>query len=212
MEKLINKSVLDYINDVDSSLPAPGGGSVTAVVASLACALAGMVAHLTVNKKKFKELETEKQIAFNNAVENIKQIKSQLIEIVDKDADMFQLIMDAYKLPKDTDEQKEIRKNAISEAAKKALEPPLQTLKSCYKLLEHFEIIHKYGNEGVISDIVCAYTILYAAAKCSIVNININLSSINDENFLHNTKNTCLYYLRGMKKTYKEVNFALLDI
>ena len=59
MEKLINKSVLDYINDVDSSLPAPGGGSVTAVVASLACALAGMVAHLTVNKKKFKELDKE---------------------------------------------------------------------------------------------------------------------------------------------------------
>ena len=141
----------------------------------------------------FEELDKEKQIDFNNAVENIKQIKNQLIEIIDKDAEMFQLIMDAYKLPKDTDEQKEIRKNAISEAAKKALEPPLQTLKSCY-------------------DIVCAYTILYAVSKCSIVNININLSSINDENFLHNTKNICLYYLKGMKKTYKEVKFDLLDI
>ena len=122
MSKLIDKKLADYINDVDSSLPAPGGGSVMGAVGSLACALAGMVGHLTVNKKKFLELSQEEQDNFNNAIENIRNIKSRLMEIVDKDAESFNAFMEAMKLPKNTEEEKAKRKTAISDAAKKLSE------------------------------------------------------------------------------------------
>ena len=75
MNKLIDKKLSDYINEVDSSSPAPGGGSVMGVVGSLACALAGMVGRLTINKKVFKELSDNEKNDFNKAIENIKEIK-----------------------------------------------------------------------------------------------------------------------------------------
>ena len=139
MSKLIDKKLADYINDVDSSLPAPGGGSVMGAVGSLACALAGMVGHLTVNKKKFLELSQEEQDNFNNAIENIRNIKSRLMEIVDKDAESFNAFMEAMKLPKNTEEEKAKRKTAISDAAKKAIDIPFSALKSCYELMPFFE-------------------------------------------------------------------------
>ncbi|MCZ9840354.1 cyclodeaminase/cyclohydrolase family protein [Brachyspira hyodysenteriae] len=110
MSKLIEKKLSDYINEVDSSLPAPGGGSVMGAVGSLACALAGMVGHLTVNKKKFLELSQEEQDNFNNAIENIRIIKNKLMEIVDKDAESFNAFMEAMKLPKNTEEEKQKEK------------------------------------------------------------------------------------------------------
>ena len=110
MNKLIDKKLSDYINEVDSSSPVPGGGSVMGVVGSLACALAGMVGHLTINKKVFKELSDNEKNDFNKAIENIKEIKIKLMEIVDKDADAFNIFMEAVKLPKNTEEEKLIRK------------------------------------------------------------------------------------------------------
>ena len=106
MNKLIDKKLSDYINEVDSSSSAPGGGSVMGVVGSLACALAGMVGHLTINKKVFKELSDNEKNDFNKAIENIKEIKIKLMEIVDKDADAFNIFMEAVKLPKNTEEEK----------------------------------------------------------------------------------------------------------
>ena len=79
MEKLISMKLEDYIDKVDSPSPTPGGGIVMGAVGSLACALAGMVGHLTINKNKFKELTEEEKNDFNNAIEKIKEIKIKLI-------------------------------------------------------------------------------------------------------------------------------------
>ncbi|PTY40137.1 cyclodeaminase/cyclohydrolase family protein [Brachyspira hampsonii] len=210
MSKLIDKKLSDYINDVDSSLPAPGGGSVMGAVGSLACALAGMVGYLTVNKKKFLELSQQEQDNFNNAIENIRNIKCRLMEIVDKDAESFNAFMEAMKLPKDTEEEKTKRKNAISEAAKKAIDVPFNALKSCYELMPFFETVIKYGNNNVITDIASAYILAFACAKGSVLNININIPLIDDNVFLNNIKTNTEKYINTVENNFYNIEKQIL--
>ena len=209
MEKLINMKLEDYINEVDSTSPAPGGGSVMGTVGSLACALAGMVGHLTINKNKFKELTEKEKNDFNNAIEKIKEIKIKLIETIDKDAESFNIFMEAMKLPKNTREEKSIRKEEISKAAVKSTETPFNILKYSYQLIPLFDIILKYGNAGVITDIASAYILIYAASKGSILNININTPLIEDKNFLENIKKNSLIYIEKIEFKFREIENKL---
>lgn len=209
MTKLVDIKLEDYINRVDSPSPAPGGGSVMGVVGSLACALAGMVGHLTINKNKFKELSEEEKNNFNKAIEKIKEIKIKLMETVDKDAESFNIFMDAMKLPKNTEEEKLIRKEAISEAAIKSTQTPFDILKYSYELISLFDIILKYGNLGVITDIASAYILIYGASKGSVLNININMPLIEDKNFLEKIKKNSLNYMETIEYSYREIEKKL---
>lgn len=209
MTKLVDIKLEDYINRVDSPSPAPGGGSVMGVVGSLACALAGMVGHLTINKNKFKELSEEEKNNFNKAIEKIKEIKIKLMETVDKDAESFNIFMDAMKLPKNTEEEKLIRKEAISEAAIKSTQTPFDILKYSYELISLFDIILKYGNLGVITDIASAYILIYGASKGSVLNININIPLIEDKNFLEKIKKNSLNYMETIEYSYREIEKKL---
>lgn len=209
MEKLISMRLEDYIDKVDSPSPAPGGGSVMGAVGSLACALAGMVGHLTINKNKFKELTEEEKNDFNKAIEKIKEIKIKLIETIDKDAESFNIFMEAMKLPKNTEEKKIIRKNAISKAAIKSTETPFNILKYSYQLIPFFDIILKYGNAGVITDIASAYILIYCASKGSILNININTPLIEDKNFLENIKKNSSIYIEKIESKFREIENKL---
>ena len=207
MEKLIDMKLEDYINQVDSPFPTPGG--VMGTIGSLACALAGMVGHLTINKNKFKELTEEEKNNFCNAIEKIKEIKIKLIETVDKDAEAFNMFMDAIKLTKNTEEGKLIRKEAISNAAIKSTETPFNILKYSYELIPLFDIILKYGNAGVITDIASAYILIYAASKGSLLNININTPLIKDKNFLENIKKNSSTYIEKIERGYREIENKL---
>lgn len=209
MTKLVDIKLEDYINQVDSPSPAPGGGSVMGVVGSLACALAGMVGHLTINKNKFKELSEEEKNNFNKAIEKIKEIKIKLMETIDKDAESFNIFMDAMKLPKNTEEEKLIRKEAISEAAIKSTQTPFDILKYSYELISLFDIILKYGNLGVITDIASAYILIYGASKGSVLNININIPLIEDKNFLEKIKKNSLNYMETIEYSYREIEKKL---
>lgn len=209
MEKLISMKLEDYIDKVDSPSPTPGGGSVMGAVGSLACALAGMVGYLTINKNKFKELTEEEKNDFNNAIEKIKEIKIKLIETIDKDAESFNIFMEAMKLPKNTEEKKIIRKNEISKAAIKSTETPFNILKYSYQLIPFFDIILKYGNAGVITDIASAYILIYCASKGSILNININTPLIEDKNFLENIKKNSSIYIEKIESKFREIENKL---
>ena len=141
--KLVDLSVKDFLNIVDSKSPAPGGGSVSALVSALGCTLGRMVAHLTFDKKKFKELPEWEQENFKASFDRINDYRKVLEDLVDKDTEAYNLVMEGYKLPKDTDEEKEIRKNTIEKNLKLAIETPLEICKISENTLKSLEIILK---------------------------------------------------------------------
>ncbi len=193
---LIEKTISEYISEVDSKTPTPGGGSVVALVGSLASALAGMVAHFTINKKSFKELSEYDKDYFNEAIKNIKDIKQRLISIIDEDANIFQEYMNITKKNNKEEEQKIVNK---------LINISLNTLKYCYELTYEFDKVLKYGNENLIADILIAYILINATSKASIININVNLSILNDNDILHNLRRDSLLYIDRINFSYKNL-------
>lgn len=187
--KLVDLSVKDFLNIVDSKSPAPGGGSVSALVSALGCTLGRMVAHLTFDKKKFKEILEWEQESFKAAFEEIDSYRKTLEGLIDRDTEAYNLVMAGYKLPKDTEEEREIRKLTIEKNLKLAIETPLEICKISEKTLKSLKIILKYGNKNAITDLGVSAILLYSGIEGGVLNVKINLGGIDDEAFKMETLN-----------------------
>ncbi|MCK9443782.1 MAG: cyclodeaminase/cyclohydrolase family protein [Tissierellaceae bacterium] len=179
----IEKSVKEYMATVASGDPTPGGGSVSALVGGLGAALTGMVNNLTVGKKAFEELSEGIK---NEIVENAKEIESlmeDLTGIVDEDTKAFDKVMVAFKLPKETEEEKKIRSNAIQEGYKIALEVPLRAAEKCLKVLELQGVFARYGNVNAITDVGVGTLLAYSGLEGALFNVTINLGSIKNQEY-----------------------------
>lgn len=183
--KLIDMKVIEFINEVDSKAVTPGGGSVSALASSIGVALIRMVGHVSVNKKKFKALDTEIQEKYNSIIENIEHIKNELIELVDKDTDAFNLIMAAFKLPKETPDEKEFRKQAILQGTVEAIKVPYRVAEISLVALKEINYVLEYGNINAASDIGVGAIMLYAGIEGSLLNVKINLPGLVDEEMIH---------------------------
>lgn len=203
--KLVEKTVTDFINEVDSSSPAPGGGSVAAVVGALGASLSRMVGHLTVNKKKFKELDEEIRIDFLGKFDELCCIKEELVLLVDRDTEAFNLVMAAFKMPKETDEQKKDRKEAIEAATYKAIDVPMVIAELSFRGLELIENLGKNGNQNAITDLGVSALLLASGLEGAILNVKINLPGISDEKYVKETRDRCNEILRGGLKIKMEI-------
>lgn len=180
---LIQKSIKDYVAQVSSKDPTPGGGSVAALAGSLGSALTVMVGNLTIGRKIYDELTDEaKELMIRNFEELNKSIE-RLNSIVDEDTKAFDKVMEALKLPKDTDEQKKIRSNAIQEGYKVALEIPLRCAEECYKVLQLQKVFADHGNVNAITDVGVGALLAATGLEGAILNVRINLNSIKDLEF-----------------------------
>ncbi|MDR0971989.1 MAG: glutamate formimidoyltransferase [Bacteroidales bacterium] len=180
-KKLIDLSALDLCNETASESPAPGGGSISAYVGSLGAALATMVANLSSHKAGWDERWEE----FSIIAQKGQKIKDELLFLVDEDTNAFNRIMDAFSLPKKTEQEKENRKDAIQKATKYAIEIPFKTLEKSFEVFSIcIEMIEK-GNPNSITD--AAVGILCAKAACygAFMNVKINASSLDDKTFVN---------------------------
>jgi methenyltetrahydrofolate cyclohydrolase len=178
--KLIDLKLHDFINEVDSPSPAPGGGSVAATAASLGAALVRMVGHLTVGKKKFLALPSESQTEFNQTMERMGQIKERLLMLVDADTESFNQIMAAFQLPKDTPEQNIIRLESIQMATDGAIRVPFEVARLALYGLQNFSVALLYGNKNTLSDLGVGALMFYAGLEGAVLNIEINLGGLTD--------------------------------
>ncbi|EHL10680.1 cyclodeaminase/cyclohydrolase family protein [Peptoanaerobacter stomatis] len=176
-------SVKDFIYETASDSPAPGGGSVAALSAASAAALIEMVANLTLGKKGYEEVTAQ--------MENVKKVageyKEKFINYIDEDSDSFNKIMAAFKLPKDTDEQKAERTKVVQEAFKGAATVPLNVGKDAFALLELAKTVVLKGNQNAVTDGAVAAMQARTAVHGAFYNVKINLGSIKDEAFVQNT-------------------------
>jgi len=182
--KLIDLNLLDFNNEVDSSSPTPGGGSVSALASSLGVSLIRMVGHVTTNKKKFKRLDKEIQDEFIRIEDLLLPIKEELITLIDKDTDAFNLIMDAFRLPKETDEDIKLRKQKILEGTIEAIKVPYRVSELSLEALKNIDHILQYGNKNAISDIGVSALLLQAGLEGALLNVKINLSGLSDSQMI----------------------------
>jgi formiminotetrahydrofolate cyclodeaminase len=202
--KLIDMKVIEFINEVDSKAVTPGGGSVSALASSIGVALIRMVGHVSVNKKKFKALDTDIQEKYNAIIKNIESIKNELIQLVDKDTDAFNLIMAAFKMPKETSVEKALRKQAILEGTIEAIKVPYRVAEISLVALKEISYVLEYGNVNAASDIGVGAIMLYAGIEGSLLNVKINLPGLVDEEMI-NFYNTNSKIILTDSKQIKEI-------
>lgn len=183
-----NLELENFINELSSSKPTPGGGSVAALVGSFSAALNNMVYSLTTNKKAFQNLKEEEKNIILNSVERTTELQNNLLQGMEEDKSAFEGLMDSYKLPKDTEEQLAIRKKEIQVNTIKALEAPLNLARESVKLYEEIRIAVKYGNKGAISDAGVSAILINSAIESAIMNVKINLAYLNDEDYKNSVK------------------------
>lgn len=177
-------TVKDFIYETASDSPAPGGGSIAALSAASAAALIEMVANLTIGKKGYEEVTVEMEEIKKTASE----YKDKFVNYIDEDSNSFNKIMDAFKLPKDTDEQKAERTKVIQTAFKGAATVPLNVGKDAFELLSLAEKVVLKGNQNAVTDGAVAAMSARTAVHSAFYNVKINLGSIKDEAFVQDAQ------------------------
>ncbi len=190
-----------YIDDLAARVPAPGGGSVVALVGALGVGLLSMVSNFTLGKEKYKQSEEE----VKNILERSEDLRKRLTELVDEDIRVYNKVSGAYKLPRATDKEKEARSRAIEEACKEALTVPMEVARCCREGLNLAKRLVEIGNVGLVSDVGVAAGLLEAALKGAELNVNINLKVIEDKNFVEEKNRVMSSLVRDRLKIKDEV-------
>lgn len=207
--KLIEQDLRGYINEVKGEKPAPGGGSVSAYAGALGAALTQMVGSLTIDKKVFEELNDEQKEAMKKAQKEYETIRVELEDIVDTDATSFDEVMKAFKLPKETDEEKAIRREAIQTGYKKALEIPLRAAELCLEGMKLQDVYAHHGNKNAITDVGVGTLLLQSGLEGALFNVLINVKSIKDEEYRQNIYQKVDHLLEE-SKVLKEKTLAIV--
>ena len=182
--KLADLTITDFVRELASVSPAPGGGSVAALSAGLSAALCSMVARLTRGKEKYR---ADWQ-AMDNLIHQADPLMERFVELMDADTSAYRLVVDALRLPRETAEEQMVRKNAIESASRKAAEVPMETLKYTLTLAGFVKEAVAKGNVNCITDAGTAALLVRTAAYAAAYNVRINLSGITDTVFLENCR------------------------
>lgn len=169
------QTISDFLTDLAARVPAPGGGATAAVHAAQAAALVAMVARYS-DGARFAE-HTEETSAI---VKDADRLRTDALRIAEADAEAFSAVVDAYALPRSTDEEKAARSTAIAAALREACEPPVAVIETAAEVVSLAERVLVFGNRNVVTDVAAAAEAARAAATTARVNVEINLGGIKD--------------------------------
>ncbi len=178
-KRLIDMNLVDFADETASESPAPGGGSISAYMGALGASLGGMVANLSSHKRGWDDRWEE----FSNWAEKAKYYQTRLLKMVDEDTNAFNKIMDAFGLPKKTEEEKVARNNAIQEATKYATQVPFETMKLCFESMEVMKAMAETGNPNSVTDAGVGAIAARAGVVGAFLNVKINAAGIEDKDF-----------------------------
>ncbi|RLB67159.1 MAG: methenyltetrahydrofolate cyclohydrolase [Deltaproteobacteria bacterium] len=176
---LKDMKVSEFTEELASSSPAPGGGSASSLVGAMGAALGSMVCALTEGRERYRDVWEEMSDVRKGLQENM----AQLMELVDRDTEAFNRVMDAFSMPKGSDEEKARRKEAIQEALKGAAASPMEMCRLCLNCMRLMKTVAEKGNPNSITDAGCGALFAWAALRGAALNVRINLSSIRDQEF-----------------------------
>jgi formiminotetrahydrofolate cyclodeaminase len=204
---LKDMNLQDFLSQTASNEPVPGGGSVAALSSALSASLAAMVANLTVGKKNYEAVSDE----MGKIAESMSSDKDEFVNLIDKDANSFDSVMQAFKLPKETEAEKLERTRQIQEGTKYAASVPLEVAKKTADLFDRIEYLVVNGNKNAQTDALVAAMMARTAILSALYNVKINLGSIKDESFVSNMRKE-VAYLEQLAITREKKILALSDL
>ena len=209
MEKIAQKSCVDFIEVLASKAAVPGGGGAAALAGAIGMALGSMVCNLTTGKKKYAQYEE----AIQEILEKAAKLEEELLSMIDKDAEGFFPLSKAYGLPTTTEEEKQYKAETMEKCLKVACEVPMNIVRLCYDSIKlHEELVDK-GSKRAISDVGCGVQCLRAAILSGQLNVIINVNSMKDREYAEKIEKECNQLVDdGVKicdEVYKKVLVAL---
>lgn len=190
----LEKPMQSYLDELSSSSPTPGGGNVAAMCGVLTTSLGIMVCNLTVGKKKYLDFEPEAI----RIKEKLSTLKNDFIDLANKDNEAFDLVMEAFKLPKENDSQITFRNEKIQSATWEAAMVPAEVIRKCNEVLPLIKTIAERGNQNSLSDTGMATSLVSSSAEGAFLNVLINCSSLSNQI-------TAREFLKSSEIIYNEV-------
>jgi formiminotetrahydrofolate cyclodeaminase len=181
----LSGSVGTFAELVAAGTPAPGGGSVSAYCGMLAASLGQMVCNLTIGKPKYAEAEQR----LTEIKSELERLGARLRELISEDAGSFEAVLQAYRLPKETDEQKSQRTARIQIALRGAVDVPFETAQRSIEVLALLRELAAIGNRNALSDVAVGARLAQTAVRGASYNVGVNLDSISDRDATENTRN-----------------------
>ncbi len=183
-ELTLKSATADFLDALASSAPTPGGGSVAALTGALGSGLISMVCNLTLGKEKYKDVEAEVAQLLTES----EKLRQELMGLMEADMGVYGKLSAAYRLPKETEQDKALRTAAIQSALVEATGVPLSIARACAGVIDLCPTAARIGNLGAISDVGVAVLLGEAALRSAALNVAINLGALKDQAFVANTQ------------------------
>lgn len=198
---LIDKKINEFLDELKSDSPAPGGGSAAALAGAVGAALGIMVGNLTVGSAKYEAVHSETKHLMKQLEEKLASLK----KYVDEDTQVFNQVMAAYKLPKSTENEKLLRSQTIQQALKEASNLPMNVAQICCDVLKLSVRMLEIGNTNAASDAAVAGRMAHAAMWSAIYNVKINLASLKDQDFVDKMSEQVTVLVQRAEETLDEL-------
>lgn len=186
--KLTELTLTGFLEKTYGSDPVPGGGSISALCGALAAALGQMVTALTIGRKKYSDVEDD----MLRLAPEMEEACGKFTSFIDEDAAAYQVVFDAFKMPKDTEEEKTLRKEAIQRATLAAALVPLEVARTAVGIMDSIQEIAVKGNRNAVTDCCVAMMCARTAALGAILNVRINLASLDDREMAAGIEEECI--------------------
>jgi glutamate formiminotransferase/formiminotetrahydrofolate cyclodeaminase len=184
MTSYLTFTLADFFDQLASSEPVPGGGSASALAGATGVSLLLMVAGMS----KTKTGAPEETADLAESASRLRPLRDHLMKLVDSDSDAYQSVMAAFRLPRNTDEEKATRKIAIQASTRQATLVPLETMQATRDALQQAAIVAANGNKNAASDVGTAIELLLAGLRGASMNVEINLAGLTDQSFVQVVK------------------------
>lgn len=203
--KLIDMTVTNFANEVDSNSPAPGGGSVAALASDIGIGLSRMMAHLSFGKKKYEALDESIKEEFEIKFDKLGKIRDEISKLVDEDTKSFNEFMKALKMPKDTFKQITERQKAMAEATLYSVKVPYKTAALSLEAMKELEFLVDNGNQNAITDIGVGTLMLCTGLEGAILNVKVNLVSLENKDLAKKYADSCAEMLAQGKEIRDQI-------
>jgi formiminotetrahydrofolate cyclodeaminase len=192
-EKMTDKPVKIFLDELASSAPAPGGGSVAALSGALGAALISMISNLTLGKEKYAAVQDE----ITALLKKSERLRKELTDLLEEDVKVYTQLSQTMKMPRDTEEQKKTRAKAMDKALKAATDVPMRVAEACVSVMELCLPAAEKGNINAVSDVGVGILMAEAGLRSAALNVLINLGWIKDEAFVKESQKKLDSLLKG---------------